>query len=480
MIPKTAIVLRLGRVVVALAVFLGTAAPGAAQDVPPPAPAADPAVLKPTPTPVADPAAAAPAPAKLPALETQCVVVNDAGFFSSLSARDSDTKAVTRTGHAQQKCTALGEKPGVLNGSGDLSIAVSQKDFDAFRNAKDKEPGNFVLFLNGVPLTTDARLIASETVGELAVLRYRISQGNESQMLWSMLYANGKLISGETLHAALGWKADTETSPSLIPARTPSGAQIQITTGLQLGLALALVALSIAVIIYIGKRGDSLRDATLPAWWLQAASLKTAIANMSGPARDQYLVGKYPWYVAADVPQYEEHARLLLKRQPLAEKDTDAATVGLALLPQAWTPLRASYSLSRTQLALWFTFTVSAGLFLWMLYGDLRRIDGSLLLLLGISIGTATVSWMTDRNMPDRPYTPSQGFLNDLLTGFDERKQLHRYQAVVVNLLLLLVGVFHVGQQLSYPVFDATWLIFLGISGSAYGVGKGLIETKNS
>lgn len=73
---------------------------------------------------------------------------------------------------------------------------------------------------------------------------------------------------------------------------------------------------------------------------------------------------------------------------------------------------------------------------------------------------------------------PSRGFWYDLLTGFDERKQLHRYQAVVVNILLLVVGIFHVQQQLSYPVFDPTWLIFLGISGTAYGVGKQVLESR--
>lgn len=368
----------------------------------------------------------------------------------------------------------------MLTGSGDLTIAIDQKSFQAFRAAKRDQPGSFVLFLNGVPLLKDARLITQENVDTLAVFRYRISQGNESQLLWSMLYADGSLFHSHPLHAALGWKGDSETAPSFVPARDNTGTRVRVTTITQLGLALALVALTIGVVIYIGRRGDSLRDANLPSWWLEATALKAAIANMSATTRDQHLVTKYPWYMPGNAAEYERRAEFLLKRQPVAEANVPAVTVGLALLARTWTPLRASYSLSRAQLALWFTFTVSAGLFLWMLYGDLRRIDGSLLILLGISVGTAGYSWMADRNMPDRPYAPSQGFLADLLTGFDERKQLHRYQAVIVNLLLLSVGIFHVSQQLSYPVFDASWLIFLGISGAAYGAGKGLIETKAS
>lgn len=462
----TATASTLNRVVLCLSLLLaGAIAPAAAQD-PAAAEAPDPA---------------APVAPELPPLKTECVIVSDVGLRNALFADDTPDVPAARSGSApQRKCKDLKGGPGMLNGSGDLTIAVEQESFEAFRAAKRDEPGSFVLFLNGVPLLTDARLIALENVGKLAVFRYRISQGKESQLLWSMLYADGSLFHSQPLHAALGWKADSETTPSLIPARDDTGARVRVTTVSQLVLALALVVLTIGAVIYIGRRGDSLRDANLPAWWLEAAALKTAIAKMDPATRDQHLVRKYPWYVPGDAALYQQHAELLLKRQPVAEQDIPAAKVGLALLPQAWTPLRATYSLSRTQLALWFTFTVSAGLFLWMLYGDLRRIDGSLLLLLGISVGTAGISWIADRNMPDRPYAPSQGFLADLLTGFDERKQLHRYQAVIVNLLLLVVGIFHVGQQLSYPVFDASWLIFLGISGSAYGVGKGLIETRES
>jgi hypothetical protein len=396
-------------------------------------------------------------------------------LFSNDTAPENSAAAARPPNAA---CSVLKSPPGLLSGSGDLTVAVKQSDLDAFRKSRNDQDGDFVLFLNGIPLPTDARKIATENVGTLATFRYRISQGRESQLLWSMLYADRGLFDEQPLHAALGWKAVTETTPSLIPWRDETGARVRVTTKTQLTLAILLVLLTIGVLIYIGVRGDSLRDAALPAWWQQAATLKAAIAGMDAAARDQYLLAAYPWYVANDAAQYQQRAGLLLKGQPVAEADVPKLTVGLALLQQSWKPLRATYSLSRTQLALWFTFTVGAGLFLWMLYGDLRRIDGSLLLLLGISVGTAGASWIVDRNMPDRPYQPSQGFLSDLLTGFDERKQLHRYQAVIINLLLLVVGIFHVAQQLSYPVFDASWLIFLGISGTAYSVGKGVIETR--
>lgn len=476
---RTGTSIALNQVILVFALQLsGASAPAVAQDPAPHAPVttAAPAPAPPASVPAAINPAAAPGLAPvLPPLKTICVAVSDAGLFNSLFEERGE--AGINPVKSKSECVYLIGTSGVLNGSGDLTIAVDQKNFEAFSAAKRDQPGGFVLFLNGVALMTDARLIAQEQVESLAVLRYRISQGKETQLLWSMLYANHG-FEDQHLYAAIGWKGDSETMPAFVPARDNTGARVRVTTVPQLLLALGLVALAIGVVIYIGRHGDSLRDADLPSWWLDATELKAAIANMDPAKRDKHILAQYAWYVTEDAAEYQRQAESVLSRQPFAEKHVPTVTVGLALLVTKWTPIRASYSLSRTQLALWFTFTVSTGVFLWMLYGDLRRIDGSLLTLLGISVGTAGLSWLADRNLSDRPYSPSQGFLADILTGFDERKQLHRYQAVIVNLLLLLVGVFHVGQQLTYPVFDPSWLIFLGISGSAYGIGKGVIETK--
>jgi len=424
-------------------------------------------------------------PAEPAALKTECVLVGDIRlpFFGS-----GDKPAASDTGKTGENptiCAGLRNAKPVpkgpdqtLSGSGDLTVAVTSASLRTFREAKRNQPGDFVLFLNGVALINDARLIASEEVGTLTAFRFRIGQGRESQLLWSMLYADGELSTAQPLYAGLGWKAAGAGSASIVPERPEVHALVQVTTIEQLWIAIALVALTIGAVVYLAIRGDALRDAPLPDWWREALALKKTIGGMTVQARDAHMLGQYGnWYNASLVTQYQQQAEALLARRAVDVKDVPATVVGLALLPAHWQPLRATYSLSRTQLALWFTFTVAAGLFLWMLYGDLRRIDGSLLALLGISGATAGFSWAADRNIPDGPYTPSQGFLADLLTGFDERKQLHRYQAVIVNLLLLVVGIYHVVQQLSYPVFDGSWLIFLGISGTVYGAGKGLLET---
>ncbi|MDR0279424.1 MAG: hypothetical protein LBJ37_16220 [Paucimonas sp.] len=411
-----------------------------------------------------------------PQLATQCIVVRDSGLLEGKPA-NSNAAASTR----DPACARMGVDTRPLVGSGDLIIAVDQAAFDNLRNPRGALDGAFVLYLNGVPLPNDAQLLAAETVDSYVQFRFRIRQGPETQRLWSMLYADGALFEATDLYAALGWRSSNDSALTMIPSRGQF-TTASITTGYRLALALLLVVLAIAVIVYLGRATDTLRDesdATIPAWWKDAQLLRAALAKLAdGTARDDYLKGRYASYDAGNTPQYEFLADEALAGEPVEAADVDGTRFGLALRKLDWQPVRASFSLSRTQMALWFTFAVATGLFLWLLYGDLRRIDGSLLVLLGISVGTAGLSWVTDRNAPSgRGYVPTRGFWYDLLTGFDDRKQLHRYQAVVVNILLLVVGIFHVQQQLSYPVFDPTWLIFLGISGTAYGVGKQVLES---
>ena len=66
--------------------------------------------------------------------------------------------------------------------------------------------------------------------------------------------------------------------------------------------------------------------------------------------------------------------------------------MGLVLDPNPW-PVPAndkpSFSLAKVQLGVWFLFAVSAGIFLWVVRGQLAALDGSVLVLLGLSTATA-------------------------------------------------------------------------------------------
>lgn len=414
-------------------------------------------------------------------LVTKCVVVRDSELFERKPVEREAAQLNTGKGSRDPECVKIDPDAAPLIGTGDLIIAVDKTAFNAFQASHGDLSGAFVLYLNGVALPNDALLIASETVDPFVQLRFRIRQGPETQRLWSMLYADGALFASTQLYAALGWRSNNDAALTMIPSRG-QGTEVSITTEYRLWFALLLVALVMVAIVYLGRATDTLRDesdATIPPWWKDARLLRVTLAQLAGDTtRDDYLKARYATYDPASAPQYEYLANQALAGESVAAADIDGTCCGLALRKLDWQPVRASFSLSRTQMALWFTFAVATGLFLWLLYGDLRRIDGSLLVLLGISVGTAGLSWVTDRNAPSgRGYVPTRGFWYDLLTGFDERKQLHRYQAVVVNILLLVVGIFHVQQQLSYPVFDPTWLIFLGISGTAYGLGKQVLES---
>jgi len=415
------------------------------------------------------------APTSIP---VKCVDIRDLGVIARFSRdRDQDQKLVT-TGASRSACANSEVQGDALTGAGDLLVVVDKKSYDEALAVK--RDGDYVLYLNGVALPTDATILAREAVGDEIVLRYRLRQGAELQRLWSMIWSDKGLFDKQDLNVAIVWTARGSTEPAAVPPRAAaSGAQpqVQITTGDKLTLALGVIGVLLIVTILVGISSDALRDSGA-SWWSEAKLWWKTAKKLPPADVVPFLTAMVPTYTAANNPDYERLAQYALSGAKVAEDKIKETQLGLALLVNKWRPVRASYSLSRVQLALWFSFAVMTALFLWLLYGDLRRIDGSLLQLLGISIGTAGLSWAADRNAGTRPYLPSQGFLLDIVSGFDEQSQLHRYQAVVVNVLLLAVGIDHVVQHLAYPVFDGTWLIFLGISGAAYGVGKQLVENK--
>lgn len=416
-----------------------------------------------------------------PALEIKCIVVRDAG----LTGRRPDTNGAPRlrlgTGStvANDRCKALGRSTGALTGAGDLLVAVESDDFEATQVSGRRPAGDFVLLLNGVPLPTNASLLALEDVGDLVVLRYRVSQGKESQKLWAILYKDSGLLATQPLYAALAWRRSGTEAVTTIPERSKVHAAVRVTTLGRFAWAGILVGLTVLTVIFVARRSDTLRDAATPEWLLRAKRLQRELVRSgNAEAHEKRIRESFQAYDPADREHYDSLADRALAGEEIDAEKTPAAVIGLALRTGDWPLVRGTYSLSRTQLALWFTFTVATALFLWLVYGELAKIDNSLLLLLGISGGTAAVAWAADRNAGGRRYQPSEGFWADLVTGFDhENSQLHRYQAVVVNLLLLTVGIHHVAQQLTYPVFDETWLIFLGVSGATYGAGKHILES---
>lgn len=368
----------------------------------------------------------------------------------------------------------------VLHGTGDIEIALDPASYEQERAYSRATGKRTQLFVNGVNLGDDARLVSVLRDPQCVRLRYHVATGPDSQNLWAMLFRAKGLTEPDELHVGLGW---AHTGPrSELPVQPDR--YIALSSPESVRAAVAVLGLLLALSLWIFLFTDAFRDHPAP-WWDRGAKELVLRHKRSGQglALDEWLSLQYPGrYDPQQRDQYRKTAEAALRGLVPREDDEDGqlhAMFGLVLRGRPWPRVQGTYSLSRTQLGLWFVFSVCSAMFLWIVYEELRELDGSLLALLGLSVGTAGISMAMDNRGP-KQFSPSRGFLKDLVMGGgDDKEQVHRYQAVVVNLMLLVVGFRHVLENLTYPAFDSTWLSFLGISGVAYAAGKQLIESKD-
>ncbi len=143
--------------------------------------------------------------------------------------------------------------------------------------------------------------------------------------------------------------------------------------------------------------------------------------------------------------------------------------------------IRRCYSLARVQIAFWFFIILASYLFIGLVTGDYSTsITGTVLILMGISAGTAIGSSVIDTvtppvttqgvapapaPVPARP-TSGQWWLDILSdsTGVN----FHRFQMAVWTLVLGIVFIQQVYESLAMPQFDATLLGLMGISSGTY------------
>ena len=129
-----------------------------------------------------------------------------------------------------------------------------------------------------------------------------------------------------------------------------------------------------------------------------------------------------------------------------------------------------TFSLSRSQLGLWTLLIVFAYLFIWVVTGIFPAMTGSTLILLGISIVSATGATLIDVNRDPAQIpvpTKSEGFLNDVLTDA-VGMNIHRFQYLVWTVVLAIVFVREVIVNLSIPQFSDMQLALMGISSAGY------------
>jgi hypothetical protein len=129
------------------------------------------------------------------------------------------------------------------------------------------------------------------------------------------------------------------------------------------------------------------------------------------------------------------------------------------------------FSLARTQMSFWFFMVIAAFVLIWLVIGDTDTITQGVLVLIGISAGTALGATAIDSSKGDpsapRPAETSKGFLNDILsdtTGIS----FHRFQIVVWTIVLGFIFVRHVLNHLAMPEFSTNLLTLMGISSGTY------------
>lgn len=131
------------------------------------------------------------------------------------------------------------------------------------------------------------------------------------------------------------------------------------------------------------------------------------------------------------------------------------------------TPLvQRTFSLSKTQMAWWFSIVFASFIFLWLVTGEVPTISPQALALLGISSATTMASTGIGAGRLSGGGTAGELFL-DLLSD-NHGVAIHRFQMVVMTAALGLIFLFDVVTKLTMPEFDASLLTLMGLSAATF------------
>ena len=432
-----------------------------------------------------------------PPVMVVCRAAKDVTLFGKLSSGAATPGLPTPT--LRQAPTKLSDGTCVsheaqesLVGMGSIEIGISAASWRNIQGYQKSTGKPVSLFLDGMDIGRDAELESIEErssaiFGKHAVLTFRLRPGVDLDRFWRALYAErAEIYDAVPVSALLGWdKAPAPLLESTAPAR-PLDIRVAITDSFRFWCAIGLTVVLGVLSLLFAWRGDALRDAATPSLYADALRLRQALSVPGPPLPLEQrvdaefgLAGGESATNHAAQERYRAAARDALTigvSLDMAPEEKRKAQIGLVLSGSYAKPPRASYSLARIQLAVWFVATIAYALYLWIILGDLPPISGSALALLGISLGTTAASVSIDQSGEGRPFRVSQGLVKDITTGFNDKSQVSRYQSIVVNLMLLFTAFFYVLENLTFPTFDATWLAMLGLSGAALTVGKELTD----
>lgn len=130
-----------------------------------------------------------------------------------------------------------------------------------------------------------------------------------------------------------------------------------------------------------------------------------------------------------------------------------------------------SFSLGRTQMALWLGLTIAGFIFLWLTLGFyLDVITTSILVLLGINGTTGLAAVTIDKQAAagSPPQTETRSFLGDLVCDSNGNAQLHRVQVAAWTCILAVIFVWNTIWNFVFVNFDTNLLLLMGIANALY------------
>lgn len=135
------------------------------------------------------------------------------------------------------------------------------------------------------------------------------------------------------------------------------------------------------------------------------------------------------------------------------------------------------YSLGRSLLFYWTVIVIFSICYLGITQGAMPILDDSVLLLMGIVVGTSGTARVIDyvqiQNGTPRHQEkyPAEGWLMDIISD-KNGLSIHRFQTVLFNIIYGIYFLSYVFGDHQMPVFSSTVLALLGISSGTYALLK--------
>jgi hypothetical protein len=125
-----------------------------------------------------------------------------------------------------------------------------------------------------------------------------------------------------------------------------------------------------------------------------------------------------------------------------------------------------TFSLGRTQMALWLVLTIAGFIFIWLTLGQfLNVITGSVLVLLGINGATGLAA--IQLNNPAQATSTTRSFFADILNDGDGPK-LQRIQVLAWTVILAIIFIWNAVANFVFVAFDTNLLLLMGIANTMY------------